>query len=82
MFSKHNFGVADELSTPDDKTMFSHNDFTTGDSSTVLQICSVGMLLNVFSILSISPLNINSANSTIYTKSSQGQIVCLWFEHR
>ena len=44
MFSKHSFAVADELSTPDDKTMFSHTAFTTGDSSTVLQIFSVGIL--------------------------------------
>ena len=27
-----------ELSTPEDKTMFSHNHFTTGESSTELQI--------------------------------------------
>ena len=65
MFSKHSFAVADELSTPDDKTMFSHSDFTTGDSSTVLQIFSVGILLNVSLILSISRLNVTSATSTI-----------------
>ena len=60
----YSFAVAGELSTPDDKTTLSH-DFMAGDSRTVLQIFSVGIRLNVSLILSISPLNVTSATSTI-----------------
>jgi hypothetical protein len=67
------------LSTPEDKTMFSHNHFTTGESSTELQMwtfCRYTSRINVSLsfILLILTLKDNSATSTIWIKSSQGHI--------
>ena len=73
-FSKHSLKVGDEILMPDEKTMFSHNDFTLGESSTESKIHSVGILPYISLNLFTSPLNNSSAPSKIEIKSSQGEL--------
>ena len=73
-FSKHSFGV--EGSTPNDITMFVHNNFTTWESCTELQIHSVvaNTFLTVSLLLLTSSLKDSSVISKILIKSSHGEI--------
>jgi hypothetical protein len=71
-FSKHNLCVGLEGSTPEDKTMLSHSDLTTGEFREALHILSVGIFRIVCLHVSSSFRNKRSASSKIPTKSFEG----------